>query len=162
MGLGYPGGPVMDRLARQGNPKAFTFSKPQVPELNYSFSGLKTSFLYSVREWVKNEPNFIEYHKADLAASLEAAVTDILMNKLCKAAKQYAIKEIAVAGGVSANTGLRNAFHEYAAKYDWRIFIPKFGFTTDNAAMVAITGYFKYQKKDFCPMEFPAYSRTTL
>ncbi|KAA6346135.1 tRNA N6-adenosine threonylcarbamoyltransferase [termite gut metagenome] len=162
MGLGYPGGPVMDRLARQGNPNAFTFSKPQVPELNYSFSGLKTSFLYSVREWVKNEPNFIEHHKADLAASLEAAVTDILMNTLSKAAKQYKIKEIALAGGVSANTGLRNAFHKYAANYDWRIFIPKFGFTTDNAAMVAITGYFKYQKKDFCPMELPAYSRTML
>jgi N6-L-threonylcarbamoyladenine synthase len=162
MGLGYPGGPVIDRLARQGNPNAFTFSKPQVSELNYSFSGLKTSFLYSVREWVKNEPDFIEHHKADLAASLEATVTDILMNKLCKAAKQYKIKEIAVAGGVSANTGLHNAFHEYAAIYGWRIFIPKFGFTTDNAAMVAITGYFKYQKKDFCPMELSAYSRTTL
>jgi N6-L-threonylcarbamoyladenine synthase len=97
-----------------------------------------------------------------LAASLEAAVTDILMNKLSKAAKQYKIKEIALAGGVSANTGLRNAFHEYAAKYDWRIFIPKFDFTTDNAAMVAITGYFKFQKKDFCPMELSAYSRTIL
>jgi N6-L-threonylcarbamoyladenine synthase len=161
MGLGYPGGPVIDRLARQGNPKAFTFSKPQVPELNYSFSGLKTSFLYSLRNWVQEDPDFIEHHKADLAASLEATVVNILMNKLRKAAKLYDIKEIAIAGGVSANTGLRNAFREHADAYGWNIFIPKFGFTTDNAAMVAITGYFKYQNKDFCPMELPAYSRTT-
>ncbi|KAA6341371.1 tRNA N6-adenosine threonylcarbamoyltransferase [termite gut metagenome] len=162
MGLGYPGGPIIDRLARQGNPNAFVFSKPQVSGLNYSFSGLKTSFLYSLRAWVKNDPHFVEHHKADLAASIEATITDILMNKLYQATKQYNIKKVAVAGGVSANTGLRNAFREYADKYDWKIFIPKFSFTTDNAAMIAITGYFKYQKKDFCPMELPAYSRVTL
>ncbi|KAA6310372.1 tRNA N6-adenosine threonylcarbamoyltransferase, partial [termite gut metagenome] len=158
MGLGYPGGPVIDRLARQGNPEAFTFSKPQVPELNYSFSGLKTSFLYSLRDWIKEDADFVEHHKADLAASLEATVVNILMNKLRKAAKQYDIKEIAIAGGVSANTGLRNAFREHAGKYGWNIFIPNFSFTTDNAAMVAITGYFKYQNKDFCSMELSAYS----
>ena len=108
MGLGYPGGPIIDKLARQGNPKAFTFSKPHIPGLDYSFSGLKTSFLYSLRDWLKEDPDFIEHHKVDLAASLEATVVDILMDKLRKAAKEYKIKEVAVAGGVSANNGLRN------------------------------------------------------
>ena len=162
MGLGYPGGPIIDRLARQGNPKAFTFSKPHIPGLDYSFSGLKTSFLYSLRDWIKDDPDFIEHHKTDLAASLEATVVDILMDKLRKAAKQYKIKDVAVAGGVSANNGLRNSFREHAEKYGWNIFIPKFSYTTDNAAMIAITGYFKYLDKDFCPMEAPAYSRVTL
>lgn len=162
MGLGYPGGPIIDKLARQGNPKAFTFSKPHIPGLDYSFSGLKTSFLYSLRDWMKENPDFIEQNKADLAASLEATVVDILMDKLRKAAKQYNIKEVALAGGVSANTGLRNAFHDHAARYGWKVFIPKFSYTTDNAAMIAITGYYKYQDKDFCPMEAPAFSRVTL
>lgn len=162
MGLGYPGGPVIDRLARQGNPKAYTFSKPHIPGLDYSFSGLKTSFLYSLREWVKEDPDFVEHHKEDLAASLEATVVEILMDKLRKAAKQYKIKQVAVAGGVSANNGLRNAFREHAAKYGWKIFIPKFSYTTDNAAMIAITGYFKYLDKQFCPMEAPAYSRVSI
>ena len=121
MGLGYPGGPIIDKLARQGNPKAFTFSKPHIPGLDYSFSGLKTSFLYSLRDWLKEDPDFIEHHKVDLAASLEATVVDILMDKLRKAAKEYKIKEVAVAGGVSANNGLRNAFREHAEKYDWDI-----------------------------------------
>ncbi len=162
MGLGYPGGPIIDKLARQGNPKAFSFSKPHIPGLDYSFSGLKTSFLYSLREWMKEDPDFIEHHKADLAASLEATVVDILMDKLRKAAKEYKIKEVAVAGGVSANNGLRNAFREHAEKYGWNIFIPKFSYTTDNAAMIAVTGYFKFLDKEFCPMEAPAYSRVTL
>ena len=162
MGLGYPGGPIIDKLARQGNPKAFSFSKPHIPKLDYSFSGLKTSFLYSLRDWLKEDPDFIEHHKEDLAASLEATVVDILMDKLRKASKQYNIKEIAVAGGVSANNGLRNSFREHAEKYGWKIFIPKFSYTTDNAAMIAITGYFKYQDKDFCPIDAPAYSRVTL
>ena len=162
MGLGYPGGPIIDRLARQGNPKACTFSKPHISGLDYSFSGLKTSFLYSLRDWMKEDPDFIEHHKSDLAASLEATVVDILMDKLRKAAKQYKINEVAVAGGVSANNGLRNAFREHAEKYGWKIFIPKFSYTTDNAAMIAITGYFKYQDKDFCSIEQPAYSRVTL
>ena len=150
MGLGYPGGPIIDKLARQGNPKVFTFSKPHIPGLDYSFSGLKTSFLYSLRDWLKEDPDFIEHHKVDLAASLEATVVDILMDKLRKAAKEYKIKEVAVAGGVSANNGLRNAFREHAEKYGWDIFIPKFSYTTDNAAMIAITGYFKYLDRDFC------------
>ena len=162
MGLGYPGGPIIDKLARQGNPKAFTFSKPHIPGLDYSFSGLKTSFLYSLRDWLKEDPDFIEHHKVDLAASLEATVVDILMDKLRKAAKEYKINEIAVAGGVSANNGLRNAFREHAEKYGWNIFIPKFSYTTDNAAMIAITGYFKYLDKDFCSIDLPAYSRVTL
>ncbi len=162
MGLGYPGGPIIDKLARQGNPKVFTFSKPHIPGLDYSFSGLKTSFLYSLRDWLKEDPDFIEHHKVDLAASLEATVVDILMDKLRKAAKEYKIKEVAVAGGVSANNGLRNAFREHAEKYDWDIFIPKFSYTTDNAAMIAITGYFKYLDRDFCSIDLPAYSRVTL
>ena len=162
MGLGYPGGPIIDKLARQGNPKAYTFSKPHIPGLDYSFSGLKTSFLYSLRDWMKDDPDFIEHHKVDLAASLEATVVDILMDKLRKAAKEYKIKEVAVAGGVSANNGLRNSFREHAEKYGWNIFIPKFSYTTDNAAMIAITGYFKYLDKDFCSIDLPAYSRVTL
>lgn len=162
MGLGYPGGPIIDRLARQGNPKAFSFSKPHIPGYNYSFSGLKTSFLYSLRDYIKEDPDFVEKNKNDLAASLEATVVDILMDKLRKVAKDYKINEIAVAGGVSANNGLRNAFRDHAIKYGWNIYIPKFGYTTDNAAMIAITGYFKFLDKDFCPMELPAYSRMTM
>jgi N6-L-threonylcarbamoyladenine synthase len=162
MGLGYPGGPIIDKLARQVNPKAYTFAKPQIPDYNYSFSGLKTSFLYSLREWIKDDPDFIDHHKEDLAASLEATIVDILMKKLRKAAKDLGIKQVAVAGGVSANNGLRNAFREHAERYGWKIYIPKFGYTTDNAAMIAITGYFKYLDKDFCSIDKPAYSRVTL
>ena len=162
MGLGYPGGPIIDRLARQGNPKAYTFSKPHIAGLDYSFSGLKTSFLYSLRDWLKDDPDFIEHHKEDLAASLEKTIVDILMDKLRKAVKATGIKEVAVAGGVSANNGLRNAFHEHAEKYGWKIHIPKFGYTTDNAAMIAITGYYKYMDKDFCSIDKPAYSRVTI
>lgn len=162
MGLGYPGGPIIDRLARQGNPKAFSFSKPHIPGLDYSFSGLKTSFLYSLRAWVEENPHFIEEHKADLAASLEATVVDILMDKLRRAVKQTGIKQVAVAGGVSANNGLRNAFHDHARRLGWKVFIPKFGYTTDNAAMIAMTGYFKYQDHDFCPMEAPAFARNSI
>ena len=161
MGLGYPGGPIIDKLARQGNPKAFTFSKPHIPGLDYSFSGLKTSFLYSLRDWIKDEPDFVEHHKEDLAASLEFTIVDILMKKLKLAVKQTGIKHVAVAGGVSANTGLRNAFHEYADKYGWTIYIPKFSYTTDNAAMIGITGYYKYLDKDFCSIDKPAFSKVT-
>ncbi len=162
MGLGYPGGPIIDKLAREGNPKAFTFSKPHIEGYNYSFSGLKTSFLYSLRSWVAEEPDFIERRKCDIAASMEKTVVDILMDKLLLAARDTKINRIAVAGGVSANTGLRNAFHEYASKYHWDIFIPKFSFTTDNAAMIATAGYFKYLEGNFCPIENPAYSRVTM
>ena len=162
MGLGYPGGPIIDKLARQGNPKAFTFSKPHIEGYNYSFSGLKTSFLYSLRQWIKEDPDFIEHHKTDLAASLEKTIVDILMDKLRKAVKDTGIHEVAVAGGVSANNGLRNAFREHADKYGWKIYIPPFGYTTDNAAMIAITGYYKYLDKDFCAIDQPAYSRVTI
>lgn len=162
MGLGYPGGPIIDRLARQGNPNAYSFSKPHIPGYDYSFSGLKTSFLYSLRDWLKDDPDFIEHHKEDLAASLEKTIVDILMDKLRKAVKATGINEVAVAGGVSANNGLRNAFREHASRYGWKIFIPKFGYTTDNAAMIAITGYYKYLDKDFCSIDKPAYSRVTI
>ena len=162
MGLGYPGGPIIDKLARQGDPKAFSFNKPHIPGLDYSFSGLKTSFLYSLKKWIADDPDFVEHHKTDLAASLEATIVDILMDKLRKAAKQYNIKEVALAGGVSANNGLRNAFRDHAKRYGWKIFIPKFSYTTDNAAMIAITGYYKYQDQDFCPIEAPAYSRVSI
>lgn len=162
MGLGYPGGPIIDKLARQGNPNAFTFAKPHIEGYDYSFSGLKTSFLYSLRDWLKDDPDFIEHHKADLAASLEKTIVDILMDKLRRCAKATHIKEVAVAGGVSANNGLRNAFHEHADRYGWHIHIPKFSFTTDNAAMIAITGYYKYMDKDFCSIDKPAFSRVTI
>lgn len=161
MGLGYPGGPIIDRLARQGNPHAFNFSEPHIPGLDYSFSGLKTSFLYNLRDWMQEDPDFIEHHKEDLAASLEYTVVDILMKKLRLAVKQTGIKHVAVAGGVSANNGLRNAFHEHAKKYGWTIYIPKFSYTTDNAAMIGITGYYKYLDKDFCPIDRPAFSKVT-
>lgn len=159
MGLGYPGGPIIDRLARNGNPEAFQFSRPNIQGYDYSFSGLKTSFLYNMRDWVKEDPDFIEHHKEDLAASLEHTIVEILMKKLRKAAKDLGITQVAVAGGVSANTGLRNAFLDHAKRYHWQVYIPKFGYTTDNAAMIAMAGYFKYQDKDFCPMDLPAYSR---
>ncbi len=159
MGLGYPGGPIIDKLARKGNPKAFSFNKPSIPAYDYSFSGLKTSFLYSLRDWLKEDPDFIEKNKEDLAASLEATVVDILMKKLYKVAKAHRIQHVAVAGGVSANTGLRNAFKEYADKYNWTIYIPKFSYTTDNAAMIAITGYYKYLDNDLSSIDVPAYSR---
>ena len=162
MGLGYPGGPIIDKLARQGNPETFKFSKPHIPGYDYSFSGLKTSFLYSLRDWMKEDPDFVEHHKTDLAASLEKTIVDILMDKLRKVVKDTGIKEVAVAGGVSANNGLRNAFREHAKKYGWNIFIPKFGYTTDNAAMIAITGYYKFLDKDFCTIDKPAYSRVTI
>lgn len=162
LGLGYPGGPIIDRLARNGNPDAFTFAKPNIAGYDYSFSGLKTSFLYSLREWVKDDPDFIEKNLNNLAASLEKTIVDILMKKLRLAAKDLKIRQVAVAGGVSANNGLRNAFHDYARRYGWNVFIPKFGYTTDNAAMIAITGYYKYLEKDFCPIELPAYSRVII
>ena len=161
MGLGYPGGPIIDRLARQGNPHAYQFSEPHIPGMDYSFSGLKTSFLYNLRDWMKDDPDFVEHHKEDLAASLEYTIVDILMKKLRMAVKQTRIKHVAVAGGVSANNGLRNAFKEHAQKYGWTIYIPKFSYTTDNAAMIGITGYYKYLDKDFCSIDLPAFSKVT-
>ena len=161
MGLGYPGGPIIDKLARQGNPQAFKFAEPQIPGLDYSFSGLKTSFLYSLRDWVAVEPDFIERHKEDIAASLEHTIVDILMKKLRKAVKMTGVKHVAVAGGVSANNGLRAAFRDHAERYGWTIYIPKFSYTTDNAAMIGITGYFKYLDGVFCDIDAPAFSKVT-
>ncbi len=162
MGLGYPGGPIIDRLAREGDPDAFTFSKPHIEGYNYSFSGLKTSFLYSLRGWVAEEPDFVERRKRDLAASVEKAVVDILMDKLLLAVRDTGIKRLALAGGVSANTRLREEFLRCAEKYHYECFIPRFSFTTDNAAMIATAGYYKYLDSDFCPIESPAYSRVTM
>ena len=161
MGLGYPGGPIIDKLARKGNPHAYQFSEPHIPGLDYSFSGLKTSFLYHLREWIQEDPDFIEHHREDLAASLEFTIVDILMKKLRLAVKQTGIKHVAVAGGVSANNGLRNAFHDHAKRYGWKIYIPKFSYTTDNAAMIGITAFFKYGDKDFCSIDKPAFSKVT-
>ncbi len=162
MGFGYPGGPIIDKLARQGNPNAYTFAKPHIAGLDYSFSGLKTSFLYFLRDETKRDPDFVEHHKEDLAASLEKTIVDILMKKLTQAVKETGITEVALSGGVSANTALREAFKTRQDNKQWTIYIPKFGYTTDNAAMIAITGYYKYLDKDFCPIDKPAYSRTTL
>ena len=161
MGLGYPGGPIIDRLARQGNPHAYKFAEPQIPDLNYSFSGLKTSFLYNLRDWVAEDPDFIEKHKEDIAASLEFTIVDILMKKLRKAVKMTQINHVALAGGVSANNGLRNAFKDHAERLGWTIYIPKFSYTTDNAAMIGITGYYKYLDGEFCSIDAPAFSKVT-
>ncbi len=161
MGLGYPGGPIIDRLARQGNPHAYKFAEPHIPGMDYSFSGLKTSFLYNLRKWVEQEPDFVENHKEDIAASLEYTIVDILMKKLRMAVKQTDIKHVAVAGGVSANNGLRNAFRDHAERYHWTIYIPKFSYTTDNAAMIGIVGYMEYLDHDFCSIDLPAFSKVT-
>ena len=162
MGLGYPGGPVVNRLANEGNPKAFAFSKPNVPGYDYSFSGLKTSFLYTLRDELEKNPNFIEDRKADLCASLQATVIDILMKKLRQAAKDLGIRQVAVAGGVSANTGLREAFHDHARRYGWQVFIPKFAYTTDNAAMVAMNGYFSFIEGKRTELDAVPFARVTM
>ena len=162
MGLGYPGGPVVNRLANEGNPKAFTFSKPNVPGYDYSFSGLKTSFLYTLRDELEKNPNFIEERKADLCASLQATVIDILMKKLRAVAKDLGIRQVAVAGGVSANTGLREAFHDHARRYGWKVFIPKFAYTTDNAAMVAMNGYFSFVEGKRTELDAVPFARVTM
>ena len=149
IGLPYPGGPVVDKYAQKGNPKAFVFNKPKVKNFDYSFSGLKTSFLYKIRDEIKLNKNFIEENTYDLCASLQKTIIDILMDKLVKAMKQTGIKELAVAGGVSANSGVRNRLSELSQNYNWKLFLPEFKYTTDNAAMIAITGYYKYQKGEF-------------
>ena len=162
MGLGYPGGPIVDRLAKEGDCKKFVFNKPHIPDLNYSFSGLKTSFLYLLRDELAKDPDFIEKNKNDLAASLQYTIVEILMDKLRKAVKQTGIKEVAVAGGVSANSAVRNAFMQHAEKYGWKVYLPKFSYTTDNAAMVAITGYYKYLDGEFCDIDAPSFSRVEI
>lgn len=159
MGLPYPGGPHIDSLALQGNPDAFKFAKPHIPGYDYSFSGLKTSFLYTVRDNLKNDPNFIKKRKADLAASLQKTIIDILIDKLAKATKEYTVKQIAIGGGVSANSGVRNAVEDFCCRRGLKAWIPKRTFTTDNAAMVAIAGYFKYKEGLFCTLDLPPYSK---
>ena len=162
MGLPYPGGPWIDRLAKEGNAEAFSFAKPNIPGYNYSFSGLKTSFLYFLRDNLKENPNFIEENKADLCASLQKTIIDILINKLKKAAKDLKITEIAVAGGVSANSGLRDALLDLGRRHRWIVHIPPFAYTTDNAAMVAQAGYYRYLKGDFCPIDAAPYAKTKI
>lgn len=162
MGLPYPGGPYIDRLAAEGDASRFKFSKPHIPGLDYSFSGLKTSFLYTLRDEVAKNPDFIEQNKADLAASLQKTIIDILMDKFAQAVKETGIKTIAIGGGVSANSGFRNRVQEFADNHGLKAFIPKRAFTTDNAAMVAVAGHFKYLNKDFCSLDLPPYARVTV
>ena len=162
LGLPYPGGPWIDRLAKEGNAEAFSFAKPNIPGYNYSFSGLKTSFLYFLRDNLKENPNFIEENKADLCASLQKTIIDILINKLKRAAKDLQITEIAVAGGVSANSGLRDALLDLGRRHRWIVHIPPFAYTTDNAAMVAQAGYYRYLKGDFCPIDAAPYAKTKI
>lgn len=159
MDLGYPGGPIIDRLAKEGNPDAFQFATPNIPGNNYSFSGIKTSFLYFLRDRLAEDPNFIESHKADLCASIQKCIVGFLIKKLEKAVKECGAKQIAIAGGVSANSLLREELQKLGDKRHWRVFIPKFQFCTDNAAMVGIAGYFKYLKGEFADISLPPYAR---
>ncbi len=160
MGLPYPGGPHIDRLAREGDPGRFTFAKPSVQGYDYSFSGLKTSFLYFLRDQLAIDPEFIRNNMADLSAALQRTIIEILMNKLVRAAKSLRIKEVAVAGGVSANSGLRDALRMEADKQRWNLYIPDLQYTMDNAAMIAITGYFKYQKGEFAGQDTVPFARS--
>ena len=153
MGLPYPGGPVIDRLAKEGDPEAFRFARPRIEGLGYSFSGLKTSFLYTLRDRVAENPDFIEQRKADLCASLQHTVVTILLDKLVKASKQTGIRDIAIAGGVSANSGLRDGIVAEGEKRGWRTFLPEFKFTTDNAAMIAMAGYHRYRAGQFSSLD---------
>lgn len=162
MGLPYPGGPHIDRLAAEGDSSRFHFAKPHIPGLDYSFSGLKTSFLYTLRDAIKTDPDFIEKNRADLAASLQRTIIEILLDKLDKAVKATGVKTVAIGGGVSANSGVRTAVADYCRRCDIEAFIPERSFTTDNAAMVAIAGYFKYLDKKFCGYDEVPYARVTL
>ncbi len=149
LGLPYPGGPLVDKYAQAGNPHAFTFPEPQIPDLNFSFSGLKTSILYFINKGVQQNPNFIQEHLEDICASVQNRIITILLAKLTKAAKLNGISQVAIAGGVSANSGLRKALQELAEQQNWEVFIPKFEYCTDNAAMIAIAGYYKFLAADF-------------
>jgi N6-L-threonylcarbamoyladenine synthase len=159
LGLPYPGGPLIDKYAEHGNPDAYKFPEPQMPGLDFSFSGLKTSVLYFVRDHLKNDPDFLTDNLYDICASVQHRIITILLNKLYKASKQYHIKNIAIAGGVSANTGLRKALTDAADQYNWKVFIPKFEYCTDNAAMIAIAGYYKFLKKDFAGQDVAPLAR---
>ncbi|NOR86729.1 MAG: tRNA (adenosine(37)-N6)-threonylcarbamoyltransferase complex transferase subunit TsaD [Bacteroidales bacterium] len=160
MGLHYPGGPIIDKLAQQGNASKFKFPFPRIANLDYSFSGLKTSVLYFLRDELKKDEHFIEKNKEDIAASIQYTIVEVLMKKLVLAAKETGIKEIAIAGGVSANSGLREAIKNGENKYGWKTYIPAFEFTTDNAAMIAISGLFKFQKGDFTDQKATPYARS--
>ncbi len=162
MGMPYPGGPLIDKLAKEGNANAFEFAKPRIEGLNYSFSGLKTSFLYFLRDRLKENKNFIEENKADLCASLQKTIIDILMTKLVRASKETGINEITIGGGVSANSGLQSALLEQGKRRKWKVFIPKFLFTMDNAAMIAMTAHYKYQKKQFAEQDIVPFARMNI
>ena len=159
LGLPYPGGPVIDRLAKEGDPKRFKFAKPSVDGFNYSFSGLKTSFLYFLRDEMRENPNFIGENKADLCASLQSTIIEILLNKLVRAARHYDIRDIAIAGGVSANSGLRRAIVEEGVRRGWNTFLPEFKFTTDNAAMIAMADYYRYREGEFASLDVSPVAR---
>ncbi len=159
MGFPYPAGPLIDKLAKEGNKNAYTFARPSVKGLDFSFSGLKTSFLYFLRDRIKEDPDFIEKHKADLCASLQQVIVSILIGKLTKASLQTGISEIGIAGGVSANSGLRNGMKDEAEKRNWNLFIPEFKYTTDNAAMIGITGYYKYLRGEFSDQDVTPLAR---
>lgn len=159
MGLPYPGGPVIDRLAAEGDAEKFRFAKPSIEGFNYSFSGLKTSFLYFLRDNIAENPNFIEENKADLCASLQKTIVDILLNKLVKASKETGIKEIAIAGGVSANSGLRKGIEEMGRRRKWNTYLPPIKFTTDNAAMIAVSGYYNYLQGNTAPLDIAPVAR---
>jgi N6-L-threonylcarbamoyladenine synthase len=159
MGFSYPAGPIIDKLAKEGNCNAFKFAKPSVKGLDFSFSGLKTSFLYFLRDRIKEDPDFVEKNRADLCASLQHIIVSILISKLVKASASTGIKEIGIAGGVSANSGLREGMKEEAEKRNWNLFVPEFRYTTDNAAMIGITGYYKYLRGEFCDHEITPLAR---
>jgi N6-L-threonylcarbamoyladenine synthase len=159
MGLPYPGGPMIDKFAKEGNPKAFQFSEPRIAELDYSFSGLKTSILYFIRDRLKIDETFIEKNKSDLCASIQSTIITILMKKLVLASEQTGIRNIAIAGGVSANSGLRQAMQDASIKNNWEIFIPKLTYSTDNAAMIAVAGYFKFIQGKFANQNQVPYAR---
>jgi len=159
LGLPYPGGPLIDKYAQKGNPNAFSFPEPRIKELDFSFSGLKTAILYRIQDEVKKDPDFIPNHLHDLCASIQHRIVTILLNKLQKAVLKYQIKDVAVAGGVSANSGLREALLELGEERSWKVFIPKFEYCTDNAAMIAMAGYYKFLKKDFVSQQVSPLAR---
>jgi N6-L-threonylcarbamoyladenine synthase len=161
MGLPYPGGPEIDKLAKLGNREAYQFSEPKIRGLNYSFSGLKTSFLYFLRDNLKIDEHFIEKNKADLSASIQYTIIKVLLSKLKRASRETGINEIAIAGGVSANSALRSEITLLAKKMNWNVYIPKLQYSTDNAAMIAIAGYFKYLNNDFASQQLTPYSKST-
>lgn len=159
MDLGYPGGPVIDRMAKEGDANAYRFATPHIAGYDYSFSGIKTSFLYFLRDRLKEDPDFIEKHKADLCASIQKTIVDFLLKKVERAAIDHKVRQLAIAGGVSANSLLRSELQRVCQKHHWQAFIPPFSFCTDNAAMVAIAAHFKYQRGDYADISLPPYTR---